>query len=119
MTEIEEGNKRLLNLARVLSKVDEQHAKKGERGYNQETFRHPCGVPACALGHYIYTKRGKETGFYTVTSSSYAIEEFALDLTGYMQLFSSWGCGNAQSGKAAAAFIRKFVKERKQLEAWA
>lgn len=124
------GNARLLRLADILSKVDKQHEKKDEPAYYQGAFVHECGTPACALGHYAHaTPERWKIVKYSATDYEYyddpklrhessgnvfydAKKEFCLSDREADRLFDSEGCGEALNGKEAAAFIRKFVKDR-------
>lgn len=121
------GAKRLLRLAAVLDTVDAEHAKKGEPGYCQSIGGHPCGTPACALGHWVKHSRGRLTlklnpaigsmHFVYPSTDDYheafiAGHEFGLDFTEGSKLFGVRGCGLAKSGKEAAHYIREFVGKK-------
>lgn len=119
------GNRRLLKLADILDKVDATSRKLKKPGYKQTRFVHPCGTPACAIGHWAAhnRRRGwsvevnnavgsitKNGSYNTITAGR---EEFDLDIAEYWRLFAGHGCGQARTGKEAAKFIRRFVAKRK------
>jgi len=116
-------------------------SQEGFRGYDQETVLHPCGAPACAWGHYVVNNRRRRKRITeeakvvaALTNSSpdtyeetvlgegvvelpsiwggNAMREFAITREAADELFESHGCGAAQTGKQAAAYIRKFVAKR-------
>ncbi len=113
------GANRLLKLALILDTADALHAKKGEPGYNQGAYVHPCKTPACALGHWA-AAHPKRWGFdlsgipYVddVQSLDAASDEFGIDENESVELFCFAGCGNAKTAKAAAKYIRTFVKKK-------
>lgn len=51
------GIRRLLKLAGILDTADARHRMKKERVYGQMDIAHPCGTPACALGHWAFNER--------------------------------------------------------------
>lgn len=133
MTTLKTGLRRLLKLADILDVADALHRKRKEPTYNQERFAHPsCGTPACALGHYAtHSRRWKlkrvEVGPNDVAlwpllkqgsgdSFTDANEEFALDVYANesQELFGAMGCGEAQTAKQAARYIRRFVKRKER-----
>lgn len=61
MTTLALGNKRLLELARILSRVPNVPKKvNGKiRGYDQTVYSHPCGTPACAWGYWEYSDKSR------------------------------------------------------------
>lgn len=119
------GNRRLLKLADILDKADAAHRKLKQPTYAQSLFVHPCGTPACAIGHWAAhnRRRGWRVDVNNSVGSVYkngnyntimaGIEEFDLGVAEYLRIFGSDGCGHARTGKEAAKFIRRFVAERK------
>lgn len=133
------GSVRLLELADVLDTADERHHAKGEPKYLQAMYRHKCGTPACAMGHYaanfserikwastvlpryIEYIRAREVSFNLdvpafkilggewVSGTSAAVHEFCLTPEEGVELFGGTGCGGARSARAAAKYIRTFV----------
>jgi hypothetical protein len=126
--------KRLEKLATILDTADAEHRKNSEPKYYQGVFTHPCGTPACALGHYAAAspKRWaiiKETSFELwqvpqprlklsrgARTEDDATDEFGLTIREYEELFGGVGCGEAKTAKQAARYIRKFLT-RKDKEA--
>lgn len=121
MTSIAVGNRRLLRLAKILDTADALHRKRKEPAYSQENWTHPCGTPACALGHYAAHTPSRwffEHGFPKIKAgiggSWAATEEFGLSDDNVAEIFSSRGCGGAKTAKQAAKYIRAFVKRRQK-----
>lgn len=119
--QIRTGNRRLLKLARILDKADALHKERGEPAFDLGVETHPCGTPACAWGHYAFSSKAlalRFTGpcsFDGKVSCNYndAQPEFALaDREELNELFGFTGCGDAKTAKAAAKYIRSFVKRR-------
>jgi hypothetical protein len=126
------GKERLLKLADILDVADAEHRKNNEPAYDQCSVGHPCGTPACALGHwaaanprrFIWNPRAEEEGGSVISykpdpsAGFYEMGSREFDLTSEQstELFDGDGCGDARTGKAAARYIRKFVKrvEREQ-----
>ncbi len=138
------GARRLLRLAKILDTADAEHRKRKEPAYSQETLGHAehpestiemCGTPACALGHYAATMRGKrgwgwhkkygmfwpgytalDRGIWVSTNQPGPLEaaanEFGLSADDSRDLFETWGCNNARTAKQAARYIRAFVKRK-------
>lgn len=127
MTTLTVGNRRLLKLADILSKADATHKKKSEPNYDQQFYAHECGTPACALGHWATANRRwvwlglKYDLFPRLRNNSHgsttedAMEEFHLTEDEADELFEVDGCGNAQTAKEAARYIRAFVKRRQRV----
>jgi hypothetical protein len=113
------GNRRLLRLRSILLKADALHRRRKEPGYAQSTFRHECGAPACALGHWaaanprrwrwrdigvsisnpaplLRSKRIRHPvdpcGLVTQVFAS-AMKEFALTDEQAEEIFGGYGCG--------------------------
>lgn len=112
------GWKRLLKLADILDVADAEHKRKGEPTYDQSELAHPCGSPACAVGHYIAHRRGwvlQIDGTATAKSSGeqlhgrHVLQDLDIAFDEYMELFGPSGCDNAGTAKKAARYIRKFV----------
>lgn len=119
--QIARGNRRLSKLADRLDVVDAEREAAGLPGYSQAHYTHPCGTPACALGHYPeVTPRWKWVNSVPrmVKSGSYvtldAQKEFSLTAKEVYETFSADGCDGAKSGKEAAKFIRRFVCNRER-----
>lgn len=128
MTTVAVGNRRLLKLAAILDKADALHKKRMEPSYRQLYYSHPCGTPACALGHWAannprrWEMRGRYPGSELVPflgkghNAIYGNEsaeiEFSLDSIDAYDLFGMSGCDSAKTAKQAAAYIRKFVAKR-------
>lgn len=120
--EVQTGNDRLTQLATHLETADDHHRAAGERPYDQGTVRHytdangkpfergdprwHCGSPACAVGHAEALFRDDRLFYDTDTF-------FALTSEESDELFSSIGCGDAETSLAAAAYIHSFVERRK------
>jgi hypothetical protein len=69
-----------------------------------------CGSPACMLGGYIW--RNAERGA-TLMFANACMVEFGITFEEYKLLFNSDGCDDAGTdGKKAAAYVRRFVRER-------
>lgn len=108
--------------------------------YRQNTFSHPCGTPACAIGHYAYrtpARWGWSTWGDLMLAPDAAslplvfdisrntevhgawrqvMHEFCISIEEVRELFETRGCGNAQTAKEAALYIRGFVaRKRKEL----
>jgi hypothetical protein len=102
---------RLERLARILNTADAEHRENGEPTYSQLYHFHPCGTPACALGHYIEHARRAPTFLFD------RVKEFGLSREELYELFGAVGCGGAKTAKQAAKYIRKFIaRKRKELE---
>jgi hypothetical protein len=116
------GNANLLKLADILDAADALHAERGEPSYDQTQFAHPCGTPACALGHWGHanpeTWKFQSMGWWRHINAGPnhhfdgAELDFALDACEASELFSMWGCAKAETAKAAADYIRAFVARR-------
>jgi hypothetical protein len=103
------GNDRLLALAVLLDTADEVHIAKDEPTYCQSYTFHMCGTPACAGGHWNVAQdvRNIEGALSFLRN-----ETFDLSEAEWMSIFGEKGCGNAQTSKEAAEFIRDFVARR-------
>lgn len=114
MTTLAVGNRRLLKLADILDTADEEHIRKGEPTYSQHAFTHPCGSPACALGHWSAAKHVARKRRNLPLMVVDAVDEFALDFDDACEIFGPLGCDYAQTAKDAAKYIRAFVKRRQK-----
>ena len=112
MTTIAVGNRRLLRLVKILDTADALHKKNGEPTYDQDRIRHPCGAPACAWGHYKAATPKKSSLSHWFFGSNGAQGEFGMNDEEVEEVFDAKGCGDAQTAKAAAKYIRAFVKRR-------
>jgi hypothetical protein len=115
--EIRAGHENLLKLAAILDTADAEHEAKGEPTYDQVSFQHNCGTPACALGHWR-ASQGRTPDPY-MGRTDYAEErvskdDFAIVEAEYEDLFGGAGCERAKTAKEAAAYIRSFVKDREE-----
>lgn len=120
------GWKRLLKLADILDVADAEHRAKGEPTYFQAPVVHPCGAPACAIGHYAAAAASKQRGWglsqfgvlrYGEPIGIFGSEvraEFDINLTDALNLFDANGCGGARTAKQAAKYIRKLVKSKER-----
>jgi hypothetical protein len=113
------GNKRLIQLAEILEAADENHASRGEPLYEQQIYTHPCGTPACALGHWAAANpqswafsSGAPYGLTTGSRWNQCAIDFHLGLDEIDELFGMFGCGLPSTSKEAASYIRGFVSRR-------
>ena len=83
---------RLLKCARIVEKA---------KSYDQSLYdiKDNCG---CALSHYDYVVL-RQTGPET---------HFGLSRDEYYEIFGVRGCGEAKTGKQAAAYIQKFIERK-------
>jgi hypothetical protein len=126
MTTRAEGMARLLQLAEMLDRADEEHKRKGEPGYDQERYRHGCGAPACGLGHWAAANPDRwkldvdtyapalKHGLTFIFGLRAAEHDFALTSRETLELFEVYGCNNAKTALEAAAYIRAFVARQGQ-----
>jgi hypothetical protein len=114
--EIRAGNANLLKLAEILETADAEHQAKGEPPYDQSTYAHHCGTPACAVGHWRAFRGRIVVPAQAPHHQSAQVDrdDFALVDMEYYGLFGDFGCGDAQTAKEAAAFIRTFVDNREE-----
>jgi hypothetical protein len=112
--QIRTGNRRLLKLADILDVADALHRKRGEPGYDQERYTHPCGSPACALGHAYTDAAFRRAGMRDPrrTTPETDAEFFRVNVIDNFLLFGDDGCNNARTAKQAARYIRAFVERR-------
>lgn len=120
-TSIELGNERLLKLAAILDTADELHAAKGEPTYQQSAYLHPCGTPACAMGHWAAANPDRwhiepqDRSVNSIIGLPYVEavrQEFFINPSEEIDIFGMFGCDDALSAKDAAAYIRAFVARR-------
>lgn len=116
----EVGNLRLLRAAELTRRAN-------PKKFHMDYFVHPCGTPACVLGNYaadpdtpFVIHRGDPWHIYTcvepgpVGFDNHEIcEHFAISREDAWVLFTSIGCGNAQTPDEAADFLEEFVAERR------
>lgn len=111
------NTERLLALADILDKADELHTARGEPTYLQGCYTHPCGTPACALGHWAVANPDRwsfacGTPYLILSASGVsrcAQSEFGLSWHESEEIFGSEGCDFAETAKQAADYIRDFV----------
>jgi hypothetical protein len=101
--------KRLLKCADII-------AKAKPRAFTMERYFHKCGSPGCVLGHYqaatkVFGKNMDDSKMIQVDTTGH----FGISVDEESELFSWYGCNYAKTPKAAAKYIRQFVK-RKELE---
>ena len=95
------GNIRLLKLADY---VERRQRAKPKAGYDQETLEHPCGAPACLLGHAhtCFPLPGYQAASF-----------FGLSTDEVHLLFNYKGCNDARTNwRKAVRYVRDFVKRR-------
>lgn len=130
-----EGNRRLLELAKILDAADAHHKRCDDPAYDQTQVLHDCGTPACAFGHWAINNPSKymlkakwnfdrsargDVDLYlasncqTFSFEAEARRDFKLSMEEADELFGSDGCNKARNGKAAAAYIRAFVRRRRR-----
>lgn len=123
------GNRRLLRAAKILDTADAKHKRAGEPLYLQRFFTHPCGTPACTLGHYAahtpkrwafddgkrpYLTGAGDEAYMSHDSFEDACVEFDISLREAELLFGARGCNSATTAAEAAVYIRRFVRQREQ-----
>ena len=114
---------RLRNLADILDVADAKHRQNGEPTYKQSTIVHPCGTPACAIGHYAAATPDRwniSNGIVYHTTYGAGLfagarAEFGISSDDWDELFEFNGCGRAKTSKQAASYIRDFIA-RKEAE---
>jgi hypothetical protein len=86
--------------------------------YNQWSLGLSCDAPACLLGGYAW-KHPESAARAYITDHRFqnfinVAAEFGIREMGqWHSLFSVWGCDHAGTdGKKAAAYVRRFVRER-------
>jgi len=99
----------LLLLASILDDADARHIAAGEPTYDQTNWRHPCGTPACAIGHWNFHRTGRADPSDS-DLERYRIE-FGLDDEQWAYLFG-FRPGYAKSATEEANRIRAFVSDR-------
>ena len=108
--DIHVGNANLLLLAEILETADENHIARREPTYDQHAWRHPCGTPACAIGHWNAYKKRTLHLHQELCSKEFAMTVGSNDwayLFGYMKAFP-------KTSQESAARIRAFVAQRSQ-----
>lgn len=124
------NKERLLNVAKA--------CRETKYLFTMDYHVHQCGTPACAFGNYaartdlqdafklvdleyfksnnlyntIQAFQGVETvdGMHVCYQDEIVREHFGISCTQAEQLFSSLGCGEANTAVEAAEFIEKFVE---------
>jgi hypothetical protein len=118
------NKERLLNVAKAL------RGSKNPRAFTMKTYvwggiGHPCGTPACALGHYasrrdlqdfieiggqkrLISLKNGQTVFY---DDAAVLDHFDIGWEEANELFGHSGCGGAETVEEAAAYIERFVEE--------
>lgn len=105
-----QGEQRLLEMAELV--------ESSITTYDQAMYRHACGTPACALGHYIAAHEHEwewEFGrpYLRGTLQRSTASYFGLTVGEMHELFDMDGCGNAgKDNKRAAAYLRDFVARK-------
>src|SRR5689334_20106169 len=110
MVSFKVGMNRLLRLANILDVADKKHRERKEPTYFQGYYDHPCGTPACALGHWAahtpsrwklisMTMNDGNQDFYGLDA---AISDFGIDREESHDLFGGNGCDGAKTAKQAA-----------------
>lgn len=131
--------KRLLNVAKALRESKRpsgftmgHYCWTGSEGPDETGVRHPCGTPACALGHYAARGDLQKTFKLDPEYGDVRLRGGEEDLVWYndgpvrthfglsggeaYELFGGYGCGDAETAKQAARYIERFVA-RKEKEA--
>jgi hypothetical protein len=108
------NKERLLNVARALR--ESEHPER----FTMLTIAHPCGTPACALGHYAARRDLQDVfslsrnGFLVTKSKALPFEvereHFGITEEQEDELFGARGCDNAPTAVAAAEYIERFVE---------
>jgi hypothetical protein len=93
-------------------------------GYYQGRIGHPCGTPACAIGHYAYEGNTGRFG-WTKDGEAHSARDFPAHLFKQIEhefclgtyevdvIFGGAGCDNAQTAGEAAEFIRQFIEDKR------
>ncbi len=111
--------KRLKKLISILEAADDIHDKRKEPSYDQYSYMHSCGTPACALGHYVASNKRwvlinripfLKNGNKDLRQDTK--DEFGITSDESDQLFGPTGCGRARTAKQAAWYIRQFLDEK-------
>lgn len=111
---------RLLNVVRALRESPRPEAFTMAR-YAHDGIDHPCGTPACAIGHYA--ARGDLQDAFVVDGMAVRVgsewltysmirAHFGLSVEEDVELFSEDGCGDAQTTEEAASYIEAFVARK-------
>lgn len=113
------NKKRLLNVAKALRE------SKNPDMFTMRRFSHPCGTPACALGHYAARGDLQEDFLFDQHSvlvrsdtgdtvwldeeEGFVMNHFDITEDEVEWLFGEEGCNSAATANEAAEFIEKFV----------
>ena len=96
----------LHRLANYIERTQLQLEQKGSSCYNQRRLEHPCGAPACALGHARRLWPDTNLTAFLTLSNNF----FDLNTRQWSHLFSSAGCNFAgKDWRQAVAYIRDFI----------
>lgn len=131
----EEGKMKTIHKKRLLNVAKALRESKNPKAFNMNSLiwdyldaLHPCGTPACALGHYAartdlqhflkirgftvrYLSGGNLDAYYLNSGGDRKLQNhFGLSGDEVIELFDSDGCGDAKTPKAAAKYIEDFVK---------
>jgi hypothetical protein len=109
------GDTALLLLADMLDKVDLNHFKAGEPTYDQTAYFHPCGTPACAIGHWLFAEGRKTPYRCNIPQEEYRRLADIFELKNgreWGDLFGGWD----RSAEQEAELIREFVKKRSKVK---
>lgn len=109
------NKERLLNVAKALREA------RNPEAFTMRTIAHPCGTPACALGHYaarpdlqdafILTSEGTLVSTDGESPFEMELKHFEISAEQEYELFGAWGCADATTPIAAADYIERFVAE--------
>ncbi len=116
---------KLLNVAKALREGAPENFDMAFWGHTD--YAKSCGTPACALGHYASRrdlqkslKLGKMNEILLNNNHSCrdafakSCDIFGITVVEAGKLFDTDGCGNADTNKAAARYIEKFVKNKRK-----
>ena len=108
--------KRMQNVVRALEEAPEPD------NFSMQMYGHPCGAPACVLGHYaartdlqktftldaigdVRTNDGSLLGSW----QNNACPHFGISSVEAFDLFDSDGCDFAQTPAEAIAYVKEFI----------
>lgn len=103
-----------------------QNTNSGEVDTNNDEYA-DCGTPACAMGHYAVrtdlqrtfdlNNEGQLCLAGMIDSASMGAEicsHFGIDSDEQDELFGTVGCDEAETPKAAAKYINRFIKRKEK-----
>lgn len=113
------NKERLLNVAKACRET------KFPDAFTMEKFGHNCNTPACALGNYAIRDdlqstfslrrsgelRPRDEDRFIGFDDDEVLDHFGLTYEQSNELFSPYGCAEAQTPNEAAEFIERFVAE--------